>query len=203
MNIPEGMNSNLDDFLLLTKTIYGLVQSAREFYKKLISVLKSIGFKKHKSDPCLLSKWDHNNIIIIGVYVDDCLVIGKETQISQLIVELKENGFNLKIENNHKDYLSCRAIEDKKRILILQPHLINNLQAKFGNEVEKKRVYKTPGTPRFKIPLMGICKANTILVLVCSSISQNILDLICAMWLENCLNVLTKPQWALILRCCG
>ena len=35
--------------------------------------------------------------------------------------------------------------------MILQPHLINNLQAKFGNEVEKKRVYKTPGTPRFKI----------------------------------------------------
>jgi hypothetical protein len=35
-------------------------------------------------------------------------------------------------------------------MLILQPHLINNLQTKFGNEVEKKRVYKTPGTPRFK-----------------------------------------------------
>ena len=56
MNIPEGMNSNPDDCLLLTKTIYGLVQSAREFYKKLISVLKSLGFKENKSDPCLLSK---------------------------------------------------------------------------------------------------------------------------------------------------
>ena len=151
MNIPEGMSSNPDDCLLLTKTIYGLVQSAREFYKKLISVLKSLGFQENKSDPCLLSKWDQDNIIIIGVYVDDCLVIGKETQIRQLIAELKENGFNLKIENNLKDYLSCRVIEDEKRILILQPHLINNLQAKFGNEVEKKRVYKTPGTPRFKI----------------------------------------------------
>jgi hypothetical protein len=42
------------------------------------------------------------------------------------------------------------VIEDTKQILILQPHLINALQAKFGNEVEKKRVYKTPGTPRFK-----------------------------------------------------
>jgi hypothetical protein len=103
-----------------------------------------------------LSKWDHNNNLIIGVYVDDCLVIGKETQISQLIVELKENGFSLKIENNLKDYLSCSIIKDKKRILILQPHLINNLQAKFGNEVEKKRVYKTPGTPRFKV----VCPSN-------------------------------------------
>jgi hypothetical protein len=40
MNIPEGMNFDPNDCLLLTKTIYGLVQSAREFYKKFISVLK-------------------------------------------------------------------------------------------------------------------------------------------------------------------
>ena len=57
MNVPEGMNSNPNDCLSLTKTIYGLVQSAREFFEKLISVLKSIGFKENKSDPCLFSKW--------------------------------------------------------------------------------------------------------------------------------------------------
>jgi hypothetical protein len=33
----------------------------------------------------------------------------------------------------------------------LQPHLINNLESKFGQEVWNIRVYKTPGTPRFKI----------------------------------------------------
>jgi Reverse transcriptase (RNA-dependent DNA polymerase) len=64
MNIPEGMNSNPSDCLLLTKKIYGLVQIARGFYKKLISVLKLIGFKENKSDPCLLSKWSQNNIFI-------------------------------------------------------------------------------------------------------------------------------------------
>jgi hypothetical protein len=79
--------------------------------------------------------------------------VGKEMQIQELIVALKENGFNLKIEYNLTDYLSCRVIEDVKmnRILILQPHLINNLQAKFGEEVVNKRTYRTPGTPRFKI----------------------------------------------------
>jgi hypothetical protein len=68
-----------------------------------------------------------------------------------LIVELKENAFNLRIENNVTDFLSCLVIEDEKRDLSLQPHLVNNLQAKFGNEVEKERAYKTPGTPRFRI----------------------------------------------------
>jgi hypothetical protein len=93
--------------LLLTKTIYGLVQSAREFYKKLMATLKLIGFKGNKSDPCLLSKWTQDGVIMIGIYVDDCLVIGKHDKIYELIVELKTSGFNLKIENNLTDYLSC------------------------------------------------------------------------------------------------
>jgi hypothetical protein len=56
MNIPESMSYDSKHCLLLTKTIYGLVQSAREFYKKLMSILKLIGFKANKYDPCLLSK---------------------------------------------------------------------------------------------------------------------------------------------------
>ena len=44
MNIPEGMESNKNECLLLNKTIYGLVQSAREFYRRLIEVFKSVGF---------------------------------------------------------------------------------------------------------------------------------------------------------------
>jgi hypothetical protein len=90
---------------------------------------------------------------MIGIYVDDCLVVGKEDQIQEVIQGLKASGFNLKVESSLKDYLSCWVIEDleSKSILILQPHLIKNLEAKFGQEVCNKRAYKTPGTPRFKI----------------------------------------------------
>jgi hypothetical protein len=153
MNVSEGLDTDSNNVLKLSKTIYGLVQSAREFYKKLISVLKSIGFKENKSDPCLFSKWEQDELTLVGIYVNDCLVIGKDDQIEKLIVDLKSNGFNLKIERDLNDYLSCCIIEDAhlKQILILQPHLIKNLEAKFGKEVEGKKVYKTPGTPRFKI----------------------------------------------------
>jgi hypothetical protein len=62
---------------------------------------------------------------------------------------LKTSGFNLKVENNLTDYLSYQLIEsaELKERLILQPHLINNLKANFGDEVKSKRVYKNPGTP--------------------------------------------------------
>jgi hypothetical protein len=35
VEIPKGMVANENECLILKKTIYGLVQSAREFYKKL------------------------------------------------------------------------------------------------------------------------------------------------------------------------
>jgi hypothetical protein len=90
---------------------------------------------------------------MIGIYVDDCLVIGKPNRIDELIFELKKSGFNLKNENNLTDYLSFQLIKyaELKEMLILQPHLINNLEAKFGDEVKCKRVYETSGTPRFKM----------------------------------------------------
>jgi hypothetical protein len=81
------------------------------------------------------------------------LVIGEHNRIDELIVDFKTSGLNLKVENNLTDYLFCTLIEnaESKEILILQPHLINNLEANFGDKVKRKRVYKTPGTPRFQI----------------------------------------------------
>jgi hypothetical protein len=35
MEIPNSMEANIDEFLILNRTIYGLVQSAREFTTNL------------------------------------------------------------------------------------------------------------------------------------------------------------------------
>jgi hypothetical protein len=115
--------------------------------------LKGAGCSKNKSDPCLLSKWEDGDVILIGIYVDDRLVIGKENRISILISDLRNAGFNLKITQNLTDYLICQILENQSHneILILQPHLINSLREKFEDEVMEKGNYKTPGTPRFKI----------------------------------------------------
>jgi hypothetical protein len=87
--------------------------------------------------------------------VVECLVMEKDEQISKLIADLKVQGFKLKVENNLTDYLTCHIVENKQKneIIILQPHLINNLVEKFGNEDQDRRIYKTPRTSRFKITL--------------------------------------------------
>jgi hypothetical protein len=87
---------------MLRKTIYGLVQRDMKFYEKLINVLKVIGFYRSKSDPCLWTMWDEklNHMIIIGIYVDDYLIIRKEKSIDSSIDELEKHEFNLKVERN-------------------------------------------------------------------------------------------------------
>jgi len=54
MDLPDRMTGFEDECLLLLKAIYGLVQAARQWHKKLIEVLKKIGFKGGIADPCLM-----------------------------------------------------------------------------------------------------------------------------------------------------
>jgi hypothetical protein len=98
--------------------------------------------------------WDKkvNQMIIIGIYVNDCLIIEKEDSIECLIDELKYE-FNLKVERNVNEYLSC-CIEESKdegKLTIIQLHLLTRLIKTFGEEIKGKRKFLNPGKQRFKI----------------------------------------------------
>ena len=83
MKIPEGyddgINNDVDkeDCLILQKVIYGLVQAAREFWKKIVDKIQEGGFQLSEADPCMLYKEDERGIWIIIIYIDDMLTIGK------------------------------------------------------------------------------------------------------------------------------
>jgi hypothetical protein len=83
MQIPEGMDAAKEEFLCLNKTIYDLVQSARQFYVKLVEALKSYDIKGSKVDPCVWTKHSSLGMVMIAIYVDDCLTIGKEEAIEK------------------------------------------------------------------------------------------------------------------------
>jgi hypothetical protein len=155
MEVPKGIKIEHNKKLMLRKTIYGLVQSARKLYENLINVLKVIDFYGSKSDLCLWTMWDEkvNHMIIIGIYIEDCLIIGKNESIDCLIDELKKHEFNLKVEKNVNEYLSycIEELKDEAKLTIIQPHLLTRLIQNFGEEIEGKRKFLTPGRPRFKI----------------------------------------------------
>jgi hypothetical protein len=77
MEIPKGMEENENECLISKKTIYGLIQSSREFYKKLVLVC---GFQGNSVDPCLWTKYTEHRITFVGICIYDCLVIGNENE---------------------------------------------------------------------------------------------------------------------------
>ena len=73
------INQDVDreDCLILQKAIYGLVETARQFWKKTVDKMQGGGFQLSEADPCMLYKEDEKGVFIIIVYIEDMLIIGK------------------------------------------------------------------------------------------------------------------------------
>ena len=138
-----------DEALHLKHSVYGLVQSARQYYLKFTRKLRSLGFVGGYPDPCLMTRKNENGICFIAIWVDDSLLVGHEKAIQQTIDDLQREGFELKIDGSLDDYLSCEITFERERNVgwIHQPHLITKLEKFFGKFVKGLQVYKTPGTP--------------------------------------------------------
>jgi hypothetical protein len=88
MEIPSGMEVGDGKYLVLRKTIYGLVQSARQFYAKLIKALKSCGFTGSLMDPYLWVKQSNTGIVMMAIHVDECLTFVPDEGIKEVIEDL-------------------------------------------------------------------------------------------------------------------
>ena len=155
IKIPEGYKECIqdcdeDDALKLDKAIYGLVEGARHFWKKLTSKLKEVGFEPSIVDPCLFQHKNDGGSSILIMYIDDFLIIGNPETIESTIDDL-EKYFEIKKPTTLDDCFGVQTIksEDQKRAWLGQPTIIDALTKIFGKEVEKQRVTLTPGTPGF------------------------------------------------------
>jgi hypothetical protein len=70
--------------------------------------------------PCLWKKHSSLGMVMNAIYVDDCLTIGAEEAIEEVINALKGHNFGLKVEDILTDYLSCKIFQERN-IRIMQP----------------------------------------------------------------------------------
>ena len=155
MNIPDGYKecigeTDKGDALRLYKSIYGLVQAARQFWKKITDKLKESGFQSSEVDPCLMHREDEERICILIMYINDLLIIGREAAIDNAVSNLQEH-FQVKKPTTLDDYLGVQIIrsEDQTKAWLGQPTILASLEKHFGEQVAKLRTTKTPGTPGF------------------------------------------------------
>ena len=92
------------DCLILQKTIYGLVQAARQFWKKFVDKRQEGGFQLSEADPCMLYREDERGVCSVIIYIDDMLIIGKEEAIDAAIKVL-QGHFQVKDPTSLEDYL--------------------------------------------------------------------------------------------------
>ena len=141
MDCPEGMaNIKEDETLLLQSTIYGLVQTARQYvlqesdqysqrsgrHRRCIRFLFVLPrHRKRKSLLWTLCRWQFAN--------------RRPTSHLRSCPSPEEKGLVLKIDYNLNDCLSCgiRISDNKNRSWIGQPNLIANLQDKFWDKWAK------------------------------------------------------------------
>ena len=151
MKIPAGLDEYLqttfdeDDCVILDKSLYGLVQAARQFHKKLLDVMiNKLGFEKCKADECLLKKKTDKGTVIVCVYIDDTLCVGNKEAIADFKQELKQY-FDTKEEGEMYEYVGCKVKrKSKSELFMYQDDLLRKIEKFFGEELINMRDYDLP-----------------------------------------------------------
>ena len=156
MKIPEGYDELIsedvdkEDCLIMQKAIYGLVQAARQFWKKIVDKMHEGGFQLSEADPYMLYKEDERGVCIIIIYIHDMLIIDKE-EVIDAASRVLQGHFQVKDPTSLEDYFSVQIVQsdDGKKAWLGQQAIIRSLEKQLGERVAKKKMTITPGTPGF------------------------------------------------------
>jgi hypothetical protein len=108
MEIPSGMEVVNSKCLVLKKTIYVLIQSARQFHVKHVKALKSCGFTGSLLDPCLWIKNSNSGMSMMAIFLENRQTTESKEGIKEFLQDLKRHDFGLKIEDDLYECLSCQ-----------------------------------------------------------------------------------------------
>ena len=150
MQLPEGLLKMLEDELnlempsgdeeivcKLEKGLYGLKQAARLWNLRLQKYLLSLGFKQSVCDPCIYI--NNKTGIIIAIWVDDLIVLGKDLDsINKIKAELR-NEFEMKDLGELKYFLGMQVTRDRvqRRLHLSQEGYTREILNRFGMQDSK------------------------------------------------------------------
>lgn len=121
---PEGYNEK-EKLFKLKKALYGLKQAPLTWNKRFSDFLKKKGFQPLKTEQCLFKKT--NGELILGIYVDDGIIIGNNTnEIRDLIMKLKQE-FKVTVAYDANNFVGFEICKDQGVIRITQKEYTEKL----------------------------------------------------------------------------
>jgi Reverse transcriptase (RNA-dependent DNA polymerase) len=153
MNVPQGFEKYYPNnvVLLLKKTIYGLKQSAKRFWLRLLEVVNFLGFTRSIADPCLYFKWTDKGLCLWLSWVDDCLMMGPEEEIQKVRRGILSH-FECDDVGEMKEYVGCKVDRTPGCIKLTQPVLVKSLEDEF--ELPNGRAPRVPAEPNTVLPFI-------------------------------------------------
>jgi hypothetical protein len=133
MRQPPGFtNGNSDEVCRLLRTLYGLKQSPRGWYKRCSNFLHAIGLDPTNSDPCIYTGIIDKSFAILVLYVDDGLVISaNNAAIDQILIALGEE-FEISIKDKVEKFVGIQICRDEDGMYLSQPQYIHEMLEKFN-----------------------------------------------------------------------
>ena len=104
-----------EDYLSLKKAIYGLAQSTRQFYMKSVEGIKSSHSVGSQVSPCLWISQTSLGIVLMALYVNDCLTVRVDVAIQEVIKSLQSFDFVLNVKDELTDFSYCMIIHESDR----------------------------------------------------------------------------------------
>lgn len=127
------------------KALYGLKQAGRQWYTKLDTELKTIGFTSSLADPCVYMLAKGGVKIIIAIYVDDILIAYSCPTRLKAIKERLRNKFELKDLGRPKRLIGIDITCKDGEIKLSQGKYIEDTLKKFN--MEECKTTTTPIEP--------------------------------------------------------
>jgi hypothetical protein len=147
MKIPNGYQKfyPLYVMLKLLRTLYGLAQSAIQFWRECRMAMDGMNMAKNAVDPCLFYQWIDRQLIVILLWVDDFAIFGPD----ELVPGIKNHLlplFNCKDAGEMNKYVGCRIKRDLENgwIRLTQPVKIQKFVDEYGIDIISNQVPSTP-----------------------------------------------------------
>jgi hypothetical protein len=115
MDQPEGfIVPGKENYVCkLKRSLYGLKQSPRQWYKRFDSFMLSYGFKRSKYDSCVYIKHVNGSPIYLLLYVDDMLIAAKSRKEITTLKRLLSSEFEMKDLGAAKKILGMEITRDR------------------------------------------------------------------------------------------
>ena len=142
-----------NSYLELDTAIYGLHQSAREWYLTCSQWLLSEGFYQSKSDDCLFIKKVDDVFIYFGIYVDDDALVCENTVIRQDFVARYSERFDITVDEQPTELLGADIDYDLDNgtLKVSYGSKIRGYLPQWGFGVGECRTTSTPAVPGSKL----------------------------------------------------